>query len=125
MAGLEDCVSSIEGPPEGPDPFWRTCTKVLIHRLPIGRAIDLNRMDGYDDLIIVLEDLFGIWGEIRGAIGVWSIVYLNRDGETVVLTDTPWPEFRSVVQKIVLYSTEELMSMMMAATMPLISGTQQ
>ncbi|ERN15424.1 hypothetical protein AMTR_s00036p00215020 [Amborella trichopoda] len=82
-------------------------------------------MDIYEDLIIVFEDMFVIWGEISGAIGVWSIVYMNWNGESMVLGDTPWPEFRSVVQKIVLYSTEELIRMMRETTMPLISGPRQ
>ncbi|KAL4194463.1 hypothetical protein AMTRI_Chr05g59410 [Amborella trichopoda] len=63
--------------------------------------------------------------KISGAIGVWSIVYMNWNGESMVLGDTPWPEFRSVVQKIVLYSTEELIRMMRETTMPLISGPRQ
>ncbi|ERN19047.1 hypothetical protein AMTRI_Chr10g233340 [Amborella trichopoda] len=118
MADSDGCVSSIEGP----DPDRRTCTKVHINGLPIGRAIDLSRLSGFGDLITSLEDTFGIQGELRGPIGMSTIVYLNRNGQTVILSDnTPWWEFCATVEKIVLYSTDELIRMMKAGKMPVIS----
>ncbi|ERN19044.1 hypothetical protein AMTRI_Chr10g233370 [Amborella trichopoda] len=119
MSDSDGCESSIEGPEPVPD--RRTCTKVHINGRPIGRAINLSSLSGYGDLVTLLEDTFGIRGELRGPNGMWTIVYLNHNGQTVILSDTPWREFCTSVEKIVLYSTDELIRMMRVGAMPVIS----
>ncbi|CAN1346163.1 Auxin response factor 9 [Linum perenne] len=56
----------------------------------VGRAIDLTALSGYNNLIIELERMFEIKGEIYTG-GKWAIVFIDNEGDTMLVGDDPWP----------------------------------
>ncbi|CAN1793969.1 Auxin response factor 9 [Linum perenne] len=88
----------------------RTRTKVKMQGVAVGRAIDLTALSGYSDLIIELERMFEIKGEIYTG-GKWAIVFIDNEGDTMLVGDDPWPEFCKMVKKIVIYSRDEVKNM--------------
>ncbi|CAN1157684.1 Auxin response factor 9 [Linum perenne] len=76
----------------------------------IGRAIDLTALNGYSNLIIELERMFEIKGEIYIG-GKWAIVFIDNEGDTMLVGDDPWPECCKMVKKIVIYSRDEVKKM--------------
>ncbi|XWS76863.1 hypothetical protein CRYUN_Cryun01aG0214500 [Craigia yunnanensis] len=85
----------------------RTRTKVHMQGIAVGRAVDLNILKGYDDLINELEKMFDIKGELRPH-GKWSVVFTDDDGDMMLVGDDPWVEFCKMVRKIFIYSSEEV-----------------
>ncbi|KAM3302929.1 auxin response factor 4 [Capsicum chacoense] len=117
----------------------RSCTKVSFHKLHIanwklfyfrlyclylingvkvhkqgslvGRAIDLSRLNGYDDLLIELERLFNMEDLLRDPNKGWRILYTDSENDMMVVGDDPWHEFCEVVSKIHIYTQEEVEKM--------------
>ncbi|ERN17122.1 auxin response factor 11 [Amborella trichopoda] len=100
----------------------RTCTKVLMQGRAVGRAVDLRKLDGYDDLMYLLEEWFEIGGELSGANKKWVLVYVDHGGKMVVMGGDPWPEFRGMVKKIEIYGCDEAIKMMGDGTVAMFSG---
>ncbi|CAD5314471.1 unnamed protein product [Arabidopsis thaliana] len=69
---------------------FRTCTKVQIQGVTIGRAVDLSVLNGYDQLILELEKLFDIKGQLQTR-NQWKIVFTDSDGYEMLVGDDPWP----------------------------------
>ncbi|CAN1793970.1 Auxin response factor 18 [Linum perenne] len=89
----------------------RTRTKVKMQGVAVGRSIDLTALRGYSDLIIELERMFEIKGEIYTG-GKWAIVFTDNEGDTMLVGYyDPWPEFCRMVKKIVIYSRDEVKNM--------------
>ncbi|CAN1157147.1 Auxin response factor 18 [Linum perenne] len=88
----------------------RTRTKVKMQGVAVGRSIDLTALSGYSDLIIELERMFEIKGEIYTG-GKWAIVFTNNEGNTMLVGYDPWSEFCKMVKKIVIYSRDEVKNM--------------
>ncbi|EPS69726.1 hypothetical protein M569_05037, partial [Genlisea aurea] len=63
--------------------------KVQMQGVAVGRAVDLNSLKGYDDLITELEEMFEIRGELRPR-SKWEIVYTDNEGDTMLAGDDPW-----------------------------------
>ncbi|KAG7584154.1 DNA-binding pseudobarrel domain superfamily [Arabidopsis suecica] len=80
----------------------RSCTKVQMQGVPVGRALDLNVLNGYDHLIIELEKLFNLNGQLQTR-NQWEIAFKDNEGNEKLVGDNPWPEFCSMVEKIFIY----------------------
>ncbi|KAL7173628.1 hypothetical protein ACSBR2_032980 [Camellia fascicularis] len=89
----------------------RSCTKVHKQGNLVGRAIDLSRLDGYNDLLIELERLFSMEGLLRDPNKGWRILYTDSENDMMVVGDDPWHEFCNVVSKIHIHTQEEVEKM--------------
>ncbi|XP_052187357.1 auxin response factor 4-like [Diospyros lotus] len=89
----------------------RSCIKAHKQGSLVGRAVDLSRLNGYDDLLIELERLFSMEGLLRDPDKGWRIVYTDRENDMVVVGDDPWHEFCNVVSKIHIHTQEEVEKM--------------
>ncbi|KAL0460681.1 UNVERIFIED_CONTAM: Auxin response factor 4 [Sesamum latifolium] len=89
-------------------PSKRSCTKVHKQGSLVGRAIDLSRLHGYDDLLVELERLFSMEGLLRDPNNGWRILYTDSENDMMVVGDDPWHEFVEVVTKIHIYTQEEV-----------------
>ncbi|KAA8516190.1 hypothetical protein F0562_019369 [Nyssa sinensis] len=85
----------------------RTRTKVQMQGVAVGRAVDLTALEGYDELIIELEKMFEIKGELQPR-NKWEVVYTDDEGDMMLVGDDPWLEFVKMVRKIYIYSSEDV-----------------
>uniref|UniRef100_A0A7N0TRL7 Auxin response factor n=1 Tax=Kalanchoe fedtschenkoi TaxID=63787 RepID=A0A7N0TRL7_KALFE len=85
----------------------RSRTKVQMQGVPVGRAVDLTTLEGYDHLIDELEDMFEIKGELRPR-NKWEIVFTDDEGDMMLVGDDPWTEFCSMVRRIFICSSQEM-----------------
>lgn len=56
----------------------------------VGRAVDLTVLQGYDELIAELEQMFEISGELRDR-NKWEVVFTDDEGDMMLVGDDPWP----------------------------------
>ncbi|KAG4994295.1 hypothetical protein JHK86_031122 [Glycine max] len=89
----------------------RSCTKVHKQGSLVGRAIDLSRLSGYNDLLSELERLFSMEGLLKDPDKGWKILYTDSENDIMVVGDDPWHEFCDVVSKIHIYTQEEVEKM--------------
>ncbi|THU51327.1 hypothetical protein C4D60_Mb06t29850 [Musa balbisiana] len=85
----------------------RSCTKVHMQGMAVGRAVDLTRFYGYGELLQKLEEMFNIKGELYGAVKKWEVIYTDDEDDIMMVGDDPWHEFCSMVRKIYIYTCEE------------------
>ncbi|CAK9309750.1 unnamed protein product [Citrullus colocynthis] len=88
----------------------RTRTKVQMQGVAVGRAVDLTTLEGYEDLIDELENVFEIKGELR-EMNKWSVVFTDDENDMMLVGDDPWPEFCKMAKRIFIYSSEEVKKM--------------
>ncbi|PON66617.1 Auxin response factor [Parasponia andersonii] len=100
--------SSLISPQELQSRQIRSCTKVHMQGIAVGRAVDLTRFDRYEDLLRKLEEMFDIQGELCGSTKKWQVVYTDDEDDMMMVGDDPWHEFCSMVRKIFIYTTEEV-----------------
>lgn len=100
--------SCLRSPQESQSRQIRSCTKVHMQGMAVGRAVDLTRFDGYEDLLRKLEEMFDIEGELCGATKKWLVVYTDNEDDMMMVGDDPWLEFCSVVRKMFIYTPEEV-----------------
>ncbi|KAL3619170.1 Auxin response factor 9 [Castilleja foliolosa] len=67
----------------------RSRTKVQMQGVAVGRAVDLTALNGYDELITELEEMFEIKGDLRSR-NKWEIVFTDNDGDMMLMGDDPW-----------------------------------
>ncbi|CAA7402509.1 unnamed protein product [Spirodela intermedia] len=97
----------------------RSRTKVHMQGFAVGRAVDLTVLQGYDELIAELEQMFEISGELRDR-NKWEVVFTDNEGDMMLVGDDPWPEFCKMARKIVIYTCEEVKNMQPRASLPSI-----
>lgn len=85
----------------------RSCTKVHMQGIAVGRAVDLANLEGYDELFLELEQMFEIKGELR-CRDKWEVVFTDDEGDMMLVGDYPWPEFCEVARKILIYPSEDV-----------------
>ncbi|PIN18721.1 hypothetical protein CDL12_08605 [Handroanthus impetiginosus] len=85
----------------------RSCIKVHMQSIAVGRAVDLTRFDCYEDLLKKLEEMFEIVGELSGSSKKWQVVYTDDENDMMLVGDDPWHEFCTMAKKIYIYTTEE------------------
>lgn len=56
----------------------------------LGRAIDLTRFPGYDELISELDWMFDFGGSIVNGSSGWQVTSIDDDGDMTLLGDYPW-----------------------------------
>ncbi|CAJ1940451.1 unnamed protein product [Sphenostylis stenocarpa] len=100
--------SCLQSPQESQSRQIRSCTKVHMQGMAVGRAVDLTRFDGYKDLLRKLEEMFDIKAELCGSTKNWQVVYTDNEDDMMMVGDDPWDEFCSVVRKIFIYTVEEV-----------------
>ncbi|CAL9226643.1 unnamed protein product [Arabidopsis halleri] len=88
----------------------RSRTKVQMQGVPVGRAVDLTALKGYNELIDDIEKLFDIKGELQSR-NQWEIVFTDDEGDMMLVGDDPWPEFCNMVKRIFIWSKEEVKKM--------------
>lgn len=88
----------------------RSRTKVQMQGVAVGRAVDLTTLNGYNDLIYELEKMFEIIGELHPP-SKWAVVFTDDENDMMLVGDDPWIEFRKMVKKIIIYSSEEVKKM--------------
>eukprot|EP01018_Ginkgo_biloba_P000702 Gb_15247 [translate_table: standard] len=86
----------------------RSLTKVHKQGNAVGRAIDLSKLYGYDELISELEHLFNMEGSLRHPEMGWQVAYTDNEGDMMLVGDDPWQEFCNIVCKILIYTKEEV-----------------
>ncbi|KAL0854521.1 hypothetical protein Bca101_059673 [Brassica carinata] len=69
----------------------------------VERTVDLTVFDGYNQLIDELERLFDIKGTLH-MHNQWKIVFINTDGDKMLLGEDPWLKFFNTVKEIFIYS---------------------
>ncbi|XP_027332002.1 auxin response factor 1-like isoform X2 [Abrus precatorius] len=100
--------SCLQSPQESQSKQIRSCTKVHMQGMAVGRAVDLTRFDGYEDLLRRLEEMFDIKSELCGSLKKWQVVYTDNEDDMMMVGDDPWHEFCTVVRKIFIYTSEEV-----------------
>lgn len=98
----------------------RSCTKVQMQGVAVGRAVDLTALDGYDQLIDELEKLFDIKGQIQPR-NKWEIVFTDDEGDMMLVGDDPWPEFCNMVRRIFICSSQDVHKMSSGTKSPISS----
>ncbi|XP_022156994.1 auxin response factor 9-like isoform X2 [Momordica charantia] len=88
----------------------RSRTKVHMHGMAVGRAVDLTILEGYDQLIDELEKMFDVRGQLC-ARDKWEIVYTDDEGDIMLVGDDPWEEFCNMVRRIFICSREQVKKM--------------
>ncbi|XP_023550203.1 auxin response factor 9-like isoform X1 [Cucurbita pepo subsp. pepo] len=88
----------------------RSRTKVHMHGMAVGRAVDLTILEGYDQLIDELEKMFDVRGQLC-ARDKWEIVYTDDEGDMMLVGDDPWEEFCNMVRRIFICSREQVKKM--------------
>ncbi|XP_057976395.1 auxin response factor 1 isoform X2 [Malania oleifera] len=100
--------SCLRSPQESQSRQIRSCTKVHMQGIAVGRAVDLTRFDGYEDLLKKLEEMFDIEGELCGSTKKWQVIYTDDENDKMMVGDDPWHEFCNMVRKIYIYTLEEV-----------------
>ncbi|KAF9626202.1 hypothetical protein IFM89_031329 [Coptis chinensis] len=72
----------------------RSCTKGIA----LGRSVNLSKFNGYDELITELDQMFDFNGELMAHGKSWQVIYIDNEGDTMLVGDDPWQEFCSMVR---------------------------
>uniref|UniRef100_A0A0D9VH38 Auxin response factor n=1 Tax=Leersia perrieri TaxID=77586 RepID=A0A0D9VH38_9ORYZ len=116
-------ASSEPSPHETQSRQVRSCTKVIMQGMAVGRAVDLTRLHGYDDLRHKLEEMFDIQGELSASLKKWKVVYTDDEDDMMLVGDDPWHEFCSMVKRIYIYTYEEAKQLIPKSKLPIIGDT--
>ncbi|AQK53045.1 Auxin response factor 1 [Zea mays] len=123
LFGIEIVASSERSLNESESRQVRSCTKVIMQGMAVGRAVDLTRLDGYADLHRKLEEMFDIQGELSANLKKWKVIYTDDEDDTMLVGDDPWNEFLRMVKRIYIYSYEEAKSLTRKAKPPVVGDT--
>ncbi|XP_039834116.1 auxin-responsive protein IAA7-like isoform X2 [Panicum virgatum] len=111
--------------------------KINMDGIPIGRKIDLNALDSYENLSLAVDKLFrgllaaqqdplaagprecpqeevAISGLLDGT-GDYTLVYEDYEGDRVLVGDVPWGMFVSSVKRLRVLKTSDLSSSLTAS----------
>ncbi|XP_044493641.1 auxin response factor 2A-like isoform X2 [Mangifera indica] len=89
----------------------RSCVKVHKQGIALGRSVDLNKFNSYDELIAELDRIFEFNGELIAPNKNWMTVFTDDEGDMMLVGDDPWMEFCSVVRRIHIYTQEQVKQM--------------
>ncbi|XP_027349955.1 auxin response factor 9-like isoform X2 [Abrus precatorius] len=98
----------------------RSCTKVRMQGVAVGRAVDLTTLNGYDQLVDELEKMFDINGQLQSR-DKWEIVFTDDEGDMMLVGDDPWPEFCNMVRRIFICSSQDVHKMSSGSKLPISS----
>ncbi|KAK4424450.1 Auxin response factor 1 [Sesamum alatum] len=111
--------SCLQSPHEPYSRQSRSCTKVHMQGMAVGRAVDLTRLHCYEDLLKKLEEMFEIVGELSGSAKKWQVIYTDDEDDMMMVGDDPWHEFCTMAKKIYIYTTEEAKALSPKIKLPL------
>ncbi|RDX85638.1 Auxin response factor 9, partial [Mucuna pruriens] len=100
--------------------MFKTCQKVQMQGVAVGRAVDLTMLDGYDQLINELEEMFDIKGQLQHR-NMWEIVFTDDEGDMMLVGDDPWPEFCNMARRIFICSSQDVKKMSSGSKLPISS----
>ncbi|KAI3929707.1 hypothetical protein MKX01_025875 [Papaver californicum] len=103
----------------------RSCTKVQMQGIALGRSVDLSKFNGYDELIGELDQMFDFNGGLMATNKNWQVVYTDNEGDMMLVGDDPWQEFCSMVGKICIYTRDEVQRMNTGTLSPRIEEERQ
>uniref|UniRef100_A0A0E0P9K5 Auxin response factor n=1 Tax=Oryza rufipogon TaxID=4529 RepID=A0A0E0P9K5_ORYRU len=83
-------TSSERSPLESQSRQVRSCTKVIMQGMAVGRAVDLTKLNGYGDLRSKLEEMFDIQGDLCPTLKRWQVVYTDDEDDMMLVGDDPW-----------------------------------
>ncbi|KZV35176.1 hypothetical protein F511_08988 [Dorcoceras hygrometricum] len=89
---------------------FRSRTKVQMQGVAVGRAVDLTALNGYEELITEIEEMFSIKGELRPRNKL-EIVFTDDEGDMMLMGDDPWPEFCNMVRRIFICPSQDVKKM--------------
>ncbi|XP_047179785.1 auxin response factor 9-like isoform X1 [Vigna umbellata] len=98
----------------------RSCTKVQMQGVAVGRAVDLTTLDGYEQLVDELEKMFDIKGQLQHR-NKWEIVFTDDEGDMMLVGDDPWPEFCNMVRRIFICSSQDVHKLSSGSKLPISS----
>ncbi|XVF53111.1 hypothetical protein PTKIN_Ptkin05aG0073600 [Pterospermum kingtungense] len=98
----------------------RSRTKVQMQGVAVGRAVDLAMLEGYNQLIDAIEEMFDIKGELHSR-NKWEIVYTDNEGDMMLVGDDPWLEFCNMVRRIFICSSQDVKKMSKGVKLPIAS----
>lgn len=98
----------------------RSRTKVKMHGVAVGRAVDLSLLTGYDQLIDELEEMFDIKGQLRPR-NKWEIVFTDDEGDTMLVGDDQWQFFCKIVRRIFICSSQDVKKIKSGSKLPMSS----
>nr|XP_010924405.1 auxin response factor 15 isoform X4 [Elaeis guineensis]XP_029121019.1 auxin response factor 15 isoform X3 [Elaeis guineensis] len=90
-------------------PLGRSCTTVHKQGSVVVRVVDLSKLDGYDELICELEQLFDMKGLLNDPHRKWNVVYTDDEDDMMLVGDDPWQEFCKIASKILICTNYEEM----------------
>ncbi|OVA15091.1 AUX/IAA protein [Macleaya cordata] len=97
----------------------RSCTKVHKYGIALGRSVDLMKLNGYDELISELDRMFDFKGGLIERRNGWNVIYIDDEGDTMLIGDYPWQEFRSMARKLFICPKEEIDKLNPCASNPI------
>ncbi|KAF8380025.1 hypothetical protein HHK36_027494 [Tetracentron sinense] len=95
----------------------RSRIKVHMQGIAVGRAVDLTVLEGYDELINELEEMFKIKGELSSR-NKWEVIFTDDEGDMMLVGDDPWLEFCNMARKIFIYSSQDVKKMSPRSKLP-------
>ncbi|QCE11757.1 auxin response factor [Vigna unguiculata] len=98
----------------------RSCTKVQMQGVAVGRAVDLTTLDGYEQLVDELEKMFDIKRQLQHR-NKWEIVFTDDEGDMMLVGDDPWPEFCNMVRRIFICSSQDVHKLSSGSKLPISS----
>ncbi|ONM28161.1 Auxin response factor 7 [Zea mays] len=82
----------------------RSRIKVQMHGNDVCRAVDLGNLDGYEQLMGEVGEMFEIKDLGSKEKEEWKVTFINDENETMEVGAVPWQEFCQMVRKIVIHS---------------------
>lgn len=100
-------TSCLGSPHEMQSKRIRSCTKVHMQGMAVGRAVDLTQFNSYKEFLGKLEEMFEIKGELCGPATKWQVFYTDDEDDMMMVGDDPWNELCRMVRKIFIYRIED------------------
>lgn len=88
----------------------RTYTKVY-KRGSVGRSLDVNQFNNYDELRCELARMFGLEGQLENPRSRWQLIFVDKENDWLLLGDDPWEVFVNNVRSITILSPLEVLQM--------------
>ncbi|CAA7404923.1 unnamed protein product [Spirodela intermedia] len=77
-----------------------------------GRLLDITRFNSYPELRSELGRMFGLEGQLEDPLrSGWQLVFVDREGDVLLVGDDPWQEFVNSVWCIKILSSQEVHQM--------------
>uniref|UniRef100_A0A1D1Y3P7 Auxin response factor n=1 Tax=Anthurium amnicola TaxID=1678845 RepID=A0A1D1Y3P7_9ARAE len=77
-----------------------------------GRSLDITRFNSYPELRSELGHMFGLEGQLEDPLrSGWQLVFVDGEGDVLLVGDGPWQEFVNSVSCIKILSTQDVQKM--------------